>query len=269
MRFRQLLPDSASVQASDLLADLRPGSRARADRPYTAANFAASADGHATFAGRSRKLGDDGDREIFHGLREQVDAVLAGTETLRTEGYGRIIPDAARRGRRVAAGLAAEPLACVVTRSGDVPTAIPLFAEPEARIVIFSAMAIAPIRCAAQVEVVRLEPERPALTSALGRLRRDHGVRSLLCEGGPTLFGALLAERLVDELFLTLAPKLTGGGHGPPVSSGDELAEPGSMKLRWLLERNDSLYLRYALSPPGASTVRPGAPFPHSPELEQ
>ena len=248
MDFRQLLPDSASVQASELLSGLRPGSHAPAGRPYTVANFAASADGHATFAGRSRKLGDDGDREIFHGLREQVDAVLAGTETLRTERYGRIIPDAARRGRRVAAGLAAEPLACVVTRSGHVPTDIPLFDEPEATIVIFCAAEIEPIRCAAQVEVVRLEPELPALTSALGRLRQDHGVRSLLCEGGPTLFGALLREGLVDELFLTLAPKLTGGGHGPPISSGDELAELAPMTLRWLLQRNDSLYLRYALS---------------------
>jgi riboflavin biosynthesis pyrimidine reductase len=250
MRFRQLLPEPASVQASELLAGLRPGSRARADRPCTAANFAASADGHATFAGRSRDLGDDGDREMFHGLREQVDAVLAGTGTMRTERYGRIIPDDARRGRRLAAGLTAEPLACMVTRSGDIPTAIPLFDEPEARIVIFSAHEIAPIRCAAQVAVVRLEPELPALTSALGRLRRDHGVRSLLCEGGPTLLGALLREGLVDELFLTLAPKLTGGGHGPPISSGEELPELATMTLRWLLERNDSLYLRYALSAP-------------------
>jgi riboflavin biosynthesis pyrimidine reductase len=250
MRFRQLLPEPASVQASDLLASLRPGSSVPADRPRTRVNFAASADGHATFAGRSRELGDDGDREIFHGLREQVDAVLAGTETMRTERYGRIVPDAARRGRRVAAGLTAEPLACVVTRSGDVPTAIPLFDEPEARIVIFSAHAIAPIRCAAQIEVVRLEPELPALTSALGLLRREHGVSSLLCEGGPTVFGALLREGLVDELFLTLAPKLTGGGHGPPISSGDELPGLAPMKLRWLLERNDSLYLRYELSPP-------------------
>jgi riboflavin biosynthesis pyrimidine reductase len=253
MRFRQLLPEPASVQASDLLAGLRPGSHARPDRPHTAANFAASADGHVSFAGKSRLLGDDGDREIFHGLREQVDAVLAGTETLRTEGYGRIIQDPAVRARRLAAGITAEPLACIVTRSGNVPTAIPLFAEPEARIVIFSAQAIAPLRCAAQVELVRLEPDVPALTAALGRLRHDHGVRSLLCEGGPTLFGALLREGLVDELFLTLVPKLTGGGHGPPVSAGDELAELAPMELRWLLERNDSLYLRYALGPVGWS----------------
>jgi riboflavin biosynthesis pyrimidine reductase len=247
MRFRQLLPDSASVDAKDLLARLR-ASRAPADRPYTVANFASSADGHATFKGRSRTLGDDGDREIFHGLREQVDAVLAGTETLRIERYGRIIPDASHRGRRVVAGLAAEPLACVITRRGDVPTEIPLFDEPEARIVIFCARKLEPIRCAAQVELVRLDPGLPALTSSLRRLRHDHGVRSLLCEGGPTLFGALLQEGLVDELFLTLAPKLTGGGHGPPVSSGPELAELAPMTLQWLLERNDSLYLRYALS---------------------
>jgi riboflavin biosynthesis pyrimidine reductase len=72
-------------------------------------------------------------------------------------------------------------------------------------------------------------------------------VRALLCEGGPTLFGAMLHESVVDELFLTLAPKLAGGGHGPAVSSGPELSEPANLRLRWLLERSGALYLRYAI----------------------
>jgi 5-amino-6-(5-phosphoribosylamino)uracil reductase len=73
-------------------------------------------------------------------------------------------------------------------------------------------------------------------------------VRSLLCEGGPTLFGALLHERVVDELFLTLSPKLTGGGTGPTISSGPELMNPRGMSIEWLLERNGSLYLRYRVA---------------------
>ena len=72
-------------------------------------------------------------------------------------------------------------------------------------------------------------------------------MRSLLCEGGPTLMGALLHERLVDETFLTLAPQLAGGGTGPTMSSGPALADPAGLELTWALERNGSLYLRYAV----------------------
>ena len=95
--------------------------------------------------------------------------------------------------------------------------------------------------------MVTLDPGEMTLTTAMGRLRHDYGVRSLLCEGGPTLFGSLLGEGLVDELFLTLAPKLAGGGRGPTISSGTELSEPQTLTLLWLLGRNESLYLRYSL----------------------
>jgi riboflavin-specific deaminase-like protein len=247
MEFRQLLPEPATVEINTLLRSLQPAGRGHADRPYTIVNFVASADGRATLAGRSSKLGDDGDRAMFHGLREQVDAVLAGTQTLRTEHYGRILGKAERRRRRTERGLSPEPLACIVTRSGQIPTDIPLFAESEARIVVFSPTDIDVAECAATLDVVRVDSGEPTLTTALRRLHADYGVRSLLCEGGPTLFGALLHENVVDELFLTLAPKLAGGGRGPTISSGAELAEPAALRLQWLLEREESLYLRYSL----------------------
>ena len=57
----------------------------------------------------------------------------------------------------------------------------------------------------------------------------------------------MLREGVVDELFLTLAPRLTGGGEGPSASSGAELASPAASRLLWLLEREGSLYLRYGL----------------------
>ena len=94
---------------------------------------------------------------------------------------------------------------------------------------------------------MRLEPTELTLTSALRRLRAEHGVRALLCEGGPTLMGALLHEGLVDELFQTLAPQLAGGGSGPTMSSGPALAEAAPLELVWALERAGSLYLRYAV----------------------
>ena len=89
-------------------------------------------------------------------------------------------------------------------------------------------------------------PEK-TLTTAMRILRNDFGVRSLLCEGGPTIFASLLSEGIVDELFLTLAPKLVGGGASPTISSGTELKELQPMEVVWALEHGSALYLRYRL----------------------
>jgi 5-amino-6-(5-phosphoribosylamino)uracil reductase len=249
MRFHQLLPEPGSFIIEERLSDLDLGARAT-ERPYTIVNFVSSVDGRATFGGRSGDLGDDGDRAMFHGLREQVDAVLAGTRTIALENYGRILGTEERRERRLLRGLPPEPIACVVSRTGEIPTGIRLFQEPEARIVVFTSAVTRPdLRgCAAQVDLISLDPATMTLTTALRMLRSDYGVGSLLCEGGPTLFGALLHERLVDELFLTIAPKLTGGGSGPAISAGPELPELQRLELIWALERHRSLFLRYAIS---------------------
>jgi len=248
MDFRQLLPKPGTVDVQALLSSLGLGERAPAERPYTVVNFVSSVDGRATLQGRSGGLGDDGDRAMFHGLREQVDAVLAGTGTLRAERYGRMLGREERRQRRARQSRSPEPLACIVSRSGDIPIDIPLFAEPEAKVVIFAPTELDLARSAAQVIIVRLDPGELTLTTVLRRLHADFGIRSLLCEGGPTLFGALVHEAVVDELFLTLAPKLAGGGTGLTISAGPELADPRELELSWLLERNGSLYLRYSIA---------------------
>ncbi len=247
MEFRQLLPEPGTVDETDLLASLAVHALPPADRPFTVANFVASVDGRATIDGRSGGLGDDGDHAIFHGLREQVDAVLVGTGTLRAERYGRLVGKPERRQRRIDRGQSAEPLLATMSRSGDIPIDIPLFAEPEARVVIFSADPLDVSGCAAEVEAVSLDPAELTFTTVMRYLRDLHAVRTVLCEGGPTVFGALLQEDLVDDLFLTIAPKLTGGGRGPTISSGPQLADPAQGRIAWMLERGGSLYLRYAL----------------------
>jgi riboflavin-specific deaminase-like protein len=244
---RRFLPEPGGIAVRDLLEELKLEARAPTDRPYTLVNFVASADGHAAFRGRSRWLSDDADREMFHGLREHVDAVLAGTGTLRTERYGRIVRDPERRRRRAGAGLNPEPLTAIISRSGDVPLDIPLFADPASRVVIFTSAGLDTAGLAAQVEVVHVDPGELTLTTMMRRLRSAYDVRSLLCEGGPTLFGALLQEDLVDELFVSLAPKLTGGGTATSISAGPELAELRPLSLVWALELDGTLYLRYAL----------------------
>jgi len=70
-------------------------------------------------------------------------------------------------------------------------------------------------------------------------------VRSLLCEGGPSLFSALLLDGLVDELFLTFAPKLVGGD-GMTITTGRPLDELADLRLVQALEQDGTLFLRYA-----------------------
>jgi riboflavin biosynthesis pyrimidine reductase len=92
--------------------------------------------------------------------------------------------------------------------------------------------------------VVESGPDGRADLPALLRSLREEGVRALLCEGGPTLHGSLQAEGLVDELFLTIAPKLSGGGVPPRILEG-ELDEVIPLKLAWLLEEDGELFARY------------------------
>jgi riboflavin-specific deaminase-like protein len=248
IQLRRLLPEPGRLSIAEIVSELDLVGRAHPDRPYTVVNFIASADGRAAFQGRSGPLGDDADRALFHGLRERADAVLAGTNTLKVERYGRLVKDPERRERRAEAGLAPDPLACAISRSGEIPTEIPLFEDPESRIVVFTPSKLDPSGCAARVDVVRLDPGELTLTTMLRRLRADYGVRALLCEGGPTMFGALLQEGLVDELFLTIAPKLVGGGMSPTISSGPELAELQELSLTWAHDHDGALYLRYTVS---------------------
>ena len=225
--YRRLLPEGAEIAALDYTRSLEL-ERPQNDRPYVLANFVASADGRATVDQQSRKLSGSGDRELFYALRERVDAVLIGPNTLKAEHYKRMLPAQERRERRLAAGRPAEPLAVTVSRGGQIPRHIPLFADAPDRILVF-------------------EGPDAELSDMLHTLRSHHDVRTLLCEGGPTLFGALLAAGLVDELFLTLAPALVGGASGPAVVSGPPPEGRASLELAGVLERDGTLFLRYKL----------------------
>jgi riboflavin-specific deaminase-like protein len=238
MRYARLYPEPGELTLEEIREQLE--FPVHDDRPYTIANFVSSADGRAAISGRSAPLSDEGDRALFHALRERVDAVMVGTGTLRTERYGALIRDEEACRRRVERGLDPQPLACVVTRSGSLPLDIPLFAGP--RVVAFAPQPVEGL------ETVVLDPTELTLTAVVRVLRADFGVRSLLCEGGPTLFGSLIHEGLVDELFLTLAPKLAGGGTAPTISSGAELAEPATLRLRSIFDRSGSLFLRFVVS---------------------
>jgi len=257
---RRLLPDAADgVDAAETISGLGLGELATPVRPYLVLNMVATGDGKATIEGRTRALGNEADRVVFHNLRTQVDAVLVGAGTVRVERYGRMIKDAGLREKRVREGLSPDPLAVVVSARLDLSTDIPLLADPESRVVILTSSDTELPGCAAQVEYLRppaeaLPPEthpggapRFRIGPLLERLRAERGIRSVLCEGGPTLNAMLFAEGSVDELFLCLAPLLSGGTDPPTIVTGPGLPDPAAMEIVWAYESESHLLLRYRL----------------------
>jgi 5-amino-6-(5-phosphoribosylamino)uracil reductase len=243
---RRLLPEPGELTADELVGALHFDELAPAERPYVVLNMVATADGRASVGGRTAPLSSVADRQLFHALRTRVDAVMVGAGTVRTERYGRIVRDPARREQRSAVGLEPDPLAIVVSASLALAAAdIPLLQDPEQRVVAITASDGVIEGGAAQVEYVRSSPVE--LAAALAHVRADHGVRSILCEGGPHLNASLLAAGLVDELFLTTVPMLAGGAGALTIVGDAPLCEPLALELVWLLESGGELFARYAL----------------------
>jgi riboflavin-specific deaminase-like protein len=245
---RRLLPEPGSVTAIEALEGLALADLASDHRPYVVLNMVATADGAATVAHRTAPISSPADRHLFHELRAHVDAVMVGAGTVRNERYGRLVRDPQRRERRVARGLAPDPLAVVVSRRLTVTPDLPLLADPHSRVVVLTASVAELSGCAADVSYLRPAPgEEVDLSAMLARLRTEHGVRSVLCEGGPNLNTSLLPAGLVDELFLSIAPALAGSAGSLSIVDQAPLVKPVGLELVWLLESQSQLFARYAL----------------------
>ena len=239
---RRLLPDPGPTDVPGQVRELDLVSSSPADRPYVVTNFALTVDGRATLHGRSGPIGTETDTEFLVCLRTRVDAVMIGAGTMRAERYGRPVADPGKRGRRERRGLSQDPLLVIISGRLDIPWDAPVFADGGARVLIFTTTNAEPPATEAQVRVVRHEGTVD-LREALGHLRRERGVRALLCEGGPRLHAQLIDAGLVDELFITRAPKL-GGGDGPGLAVDlPELERP--LELVWLLDDGGELFARY------------------------
>jgi riboflavin-specific deaminase-like protein len=247
VKLRRLHPEPAELTPEEAVGGLRLGELAPPDRPYLVLNMVSTLDGRIAIDGRSGSIGGEADRELFHRLRTQADAVMVGAGTIRTERYGRIARRPERRAQRVAEGLEPDPLAVIVSARLRVPPDLPLLQDPDSSVVILTASEEEPEQTRASVRCLRGPPgPELELRPLLHRLRSELGVRSILCEGGPRLNESLVREGLVDELFLSIAPKLAGG---PPLTilTGDPLPEPITAELVWLLEHDGHLFGRYRL----------------------
>jgi riboflavin biosynthesis pyrimidine reductase len=211
------------------------------------ANMVGGLDGSAAIAGRVAALSTEPDAALFRLIRALADVVLVGAETVRRERYRSIrLPDRQAAARRAAGRPAAPPLA-VVTRSLDLDWSGDAFAgaPAESRTLVITCKAADARRLEQAREVAdiviagedRVEPEQ-----ALLRLS-ERGHRVVLCEGGPTLLGELVAAGRLDELCLTIAPLM--GGDPLPVSVTPPGAPLRHFALRHVISDGDTLFLRY------------------------
>ena len=227
------------------MSGLHLGELAPAERPYVVVNMVATLDGKATVEGRTQAMSSETDRALFHHLRTQVDAVLAGATTVAVEGYGRIVKSEELRTKRASEGLQPDALAVVASARLSLPADARLLHEEGQRVVIATGSDDDLEGATADVEYLRVGDD---LALLLARLREEYGVRSVLCEGGPTLNSFLLAAGLVDELFLSVSPKISGGTGAPTIVEGRPLMQPLDASLIWLYEAEGDLFSRWRIA---------------------
>jgi riboflavin-specific deaminase-like protein len=239
-----IYPERAATSPEELASNMRLRELAPPGRPYLGVNMVSSLDGKATLDWRTKGLSSDVDRRLFHHLRTQADAVMVGAGTAREERYGRVTKNEDLRLKRTNEGLVPDALAVVVSGRLELPPDLPLLNEPEQKVVIATGSADTLPGVTGQVEYARVGDDLPRL---MAYLQEAHGVRSVLCEGGPTLNSFLFAAGLVDELFLTLNPKLIGGAAALTIVAGRELVEPVEPELVSVAEAEGELYTRWRM----------------------
>jgi 2,5-diamino-6-(ribosylamino)-4(3H)-pyrimidinone 5'-phosphate reductase len=214
------------------------GQALSADRPYLAINMVATVDGRAALNGSAVGIGSADDKHLMRELRAEADVVLHGAGTVRADPLSARVPAALVEQRR-ALGLSPQPLGAIITRSGNLPAQHPYY---ESATVIYVTSERDVAVQAPTVEICHVS----GVDAALRDLAR-RGARRVLCEGGPTLNAALFQARLVDELFLTIAPKLTGGENPLTIVKDGRFGVIG-LELRSLVERDGEIFLKYGVN---------------------
>ena len=199
----------------------------------------ATVDGRAAVIGSAVGIGSPADKHLMRELRAEADVVLHGAGTVRADPLSARVPVEMAH-QRQQRGLAAQPLGAIITRSGNLPRQHPYYESPT-MIYITSDHTV-------QVDAQSVEVCHVASVEAAVADLQRRGVRRILCEGGPTLNTTLLQHDLVDEIFLTIAPKILGGEDPLTIVKGSSLGTI-HLELRSLVELDGELFLKYGVVP--------------------
>jgi riboflavin-specific deaminase-like protein len=190
-------------------------------RPVVVATFAMTVDGKVTtknlspvdFTSREDKL------HLFR-QRALADAVLIGHTSLRRDNVRLGLP-ADMQESRVKRGQSRSPLRVIISNEGRIDHRLKIFQSDISPIIIFSTkrMPRKYQRALEKKATLHLSNSKHIdLAGMLAILRKKNGVRTVACEGGPTLFRSLLEQGLIDRLNLTIAPYMFGGAKAPTLT---------------------------------------------------
>lgn len=204
-------------------------------RPYAFINMVATIDGKVVSGVRGEPVGDLGstaDHELMRRIEAAADAVLIGAGSQRSSS-GIWYPPGVKR--------------IVATSSGNVLVESRFFTDEPHNAWVFCTDKSTVPPLPEGVSVVRLPGEHIDWRDAVRHMREQMAVERLLIEGGSNLNGQVLGADLVDELFLTLAPKVKLGDDLPTYAGGEPLPRERLQRYS-LLEAHrvgDELFLRY------------------------
>lgn len=218
------------------------------DRPWVRVNFVTTLDGAAAGNdGHSGSINNAADKRVFGLLRSLADVIVVGAGTARAEGYRPVRTREVWRGLRASIGLAPAPTLAVVTRSLDLPDTVFEQVDGAGPVLVVTSGGADPARLAqvrsilgqdALVQTGRDGVDLPEMLARLG----ERGLPRVLCEGGPRLTNDLIAAGRLDELCLTLTPKIVGGA-GPRLTAGGPLDL--ELRLGHLIESEGTLLTRW------------------------
>jgi len=222
-------------------------------RPFVTANFAMTWDARiSTRRGTPSDFSSAGDKRRLLEIRAQGDAVLVSAKTVAADNMTMGLPDPALRAARTARGQSARPLRVLLTNSGRLDPGLRIFepSEAAARILIFSTTRMPDrIRTALadRADLWLHDAAEVSLTGMLATLRTEYCVKRLVCEGGAQVFRSFLSAGLIDELHLTLAPRIFGGRQAPTLTgvAGKFLPRSTSLRLRSMETVEGECFLRY------------------------
>ncbi|MPZ99985.1 MAG: hypothetical protein GEU80_11765 [Dehalococcoidia bacterium] len=184
------------------------------DRPYVIVNMVMSVDGRVVVEGNEQGLGSKVDQRLMRELRVHADIVMNGAGTLRAGGTSSRLGHADLDAVRSARGATGNPIAAVISGSGDLPLDRAFFTAEDFHAVVFAGAGMSAERRAALEATPREVIDLPAQDSVrwmLRHMRREMDARLLLVEGGPHLNGELFDAGAVDEYFTSLGPVVVGG----------------------------------------------------------
>ncbi|MEV6108657.1 pyrimidine reductase family protein [Streptomyces sp. NPDC051940] len=213
------------------------------------ANMVSSLDGAAHHGGRSQPLSSDADMRIFGVLRALADVVVVGAETVRQEGYRPARAREAFAAQRRAQGQAPAAAIAVLSASLDLDFSLPLFTEPLTPTLVLTGESAPADRVAearkAGAEVVFAGADRGADPAAAVAALRERGLTRMLSEGGPTVLSSFATAGVLDELCLTLSPRIAVGDAPRVMHGAVAFPVPQEFTLVSLLEEAGFLFSRY------------------------